>query len=79
MNEGEDRKSSAWFGTLGAAMEWYDFTLYVYLAPVISQLFFPSDSNLDSLLATFGVFAAGYLMRPLGAAILGNIGDTRGR
>lgn len=79
VKEGEERKSSAWFGTLGAAMEWYDFTLYVYLAPVISQLFFPSDNSLDSLLATFGVFAAGYLMRPLGAAILGNIGDTKGR
>lgn len=60
-------------------MEWYDFTLYIYLAPVISELFFPSDNSLDSLLATFGVFAAGYLMRPLGAAILGNVGDTRGR
>ena len=79
MESGEERKRSAWFGTLGAAMEWYDFTLYVYLAPVISGLFFPSDNSLDSLLATFGVFAAGYLMRPLGAAILGNIGDTRGR
>ena len=72
-------RSTAWFGTLGAAMEWYDFTLYVYLAPVISQLFFPSDNTLDSLLATFGVFAAGYLMRPIGAAVLGNLGDTRGR
>ncbi len=79
VKEGADQKKSAWFGTLGAAMEWYDFTLYIYLAPVISQLFFPSDDSLDSLLATFGVFAAGYLMRPLGAAILGNIGDTRGR
>ena len=78
--EGEERpRNTAWFGTLGAAMEWYDFTLYVYLAPVISVLFFPSDSTLDSLLATFGVFAAGYLMRPIGAAVLGNIGDTRGR
>jgi len=67
------------FGTLGAAMEWYDFTLYVFLAPVISRLFFPADDQIDSLLATFGVFAAGYLMRPLGAAVLGNVGDTRGR
>ena len=79
MESGEERKRSAWFGTLGAAMEWYDFTLYIYLAPVISGLFFPSDNSLDSLLATFGVFAAGYLMRPLGAAVLGNIGDTKGR
>lgn len=67
------------FGTLGAAMEWYDFTLYVFLAPVISRLFFPAEDEIASLLATFGVFAAGYLMRPLGAAVLGNLGDTRGR
>lgn len=72
-------RRSAQFGTLGAAMEWYDFTLYVFLAPVISRLFFPAGSTIDSLLATFGVFAAGYLMRPLGAAVLGNLGDTRGR
>ena len=73
------RPGSAMFGTVGAAMEWYDFTLYVYLAPVISQLFFPAADPLDSLLATFGVFATGYVVRPLGAAVLGNIGDTRGR
>ena len=79
MNADVRSKGSAQFGTLGAAMEWYDFTLYVFLAPVISQLFFPAGDPIDSLLATFGVFAAGYLMRPLGAAILGNLGDTRGR
>lgn len=66
-------------GTLGAALEWYDFTLYVYLAPLIAELFFPSASTVDSLLATFGVFAGGYLMRPLGAALLGSYGDTHGR
>lgn len=66
-------------GTLGAALEWYDFTLYVYLAPLIADLFFPTATTVDSLLATFGVFAGGYLMRPLGAALLGNYGDTHGR
>jgi MHS family proline/betaine transporter-like MFS transporter len=66
-------------GALGTTLEWFDFTLYVYLAPVIGELFFPSDDKLASLLATFGVFAAGYLMRPLGAAFFGRYGDTRGR
>ncbi|HKJ36090.1 MAG TPA: MFS transporter [Solirubrobacterales bacterium] len=70
---------SVFSGTLGATLEWYDFTLYVYLAPVIATLFFPSSSTVDSLLATFGVFAAGYLMRPLGAALIGNYGDSHGR
>jgi MHS family proline/betaine transporter-like MFS transporter len=72
-------KRSVAAGTLGAALEWYDFTLYVYLAPLIAQLFFPTGSTVDSLLATFGVFAGGYLMRPLGAALLGSYGDTHGR
>jgi MHS family proline/betaine transporter-like MFS transporter len=72
-------RASVFSGTLGAALEWYDFTLYVYLAPIIAALFFPSASTVDSLLATFGVFAGGYLMRPLGAALIGNYGDTHGR
>ena len=75
----EGGRNSIFSGTLGATLEWYDFTLYVYLAPVISTLFFPGGSSIDSLLATFGVFAVGYLMRPLGAAVIGNYGDTRGR
>jgi MHS family proline/betaine transporter-like MFS transporter len=60
-------------------LEWYDFTLYVYLAPVIGALFFPSGDPLASLLATFAVFAAGYFMRPIGAIFFGYYGDTRGR
>lgn len=79
--EGPERRRGLSFfsGTFGAALEWYDFTLYVYLATVISGLFFPSENAVDSLLATFGVFAAGYIMRPLGAAVIGNYGDTHGR
>jgi MFS transporter, MHS family, proline/betaine transporter len=49
---------------------------------VISELFFPKSvtgSELGSLLATFGVFAAGFLVRPLGAVFFGRYGDTRGR
>lgn len=76
---GDHSAGSVFSGTLGAALEWYDFTLYVYLAPIIAALFFPTASTVDSLLATFAVFAGGYLMRPLGAAVLGNYGDTRGR
>ncbi len=72
-------RASVFSGTLGAALEWYDFTLYVYLAPVIARLFFPEASTVDSLIATFGIFAGGYLMRPLGAAVIGNYGDTHGR
>lgn len=58
-------------------VEWYDFTLYLYFATVLSRVFFgPSEA---SLLATLGGFAIAYLMRPLGAVFFGHIGDRRGR
>lgn len=66
-------------GTIGNVMEWYDFALYGFFAPVISQLFFPSANELSSLIATFGVFAAGFVMRPLGSIVFGWIGDRLGR
>jgi MHS family proline/betaine transporter-like MFS transporter len=64
---------------LGNTMEWYDFALYGSLAPIIAQLFFPSKNSLASLVLTFGVFASGFLMRPLGGIIFGHIGDRYGR
>jgi MHS family proline/betaine transporter-like MFS transporter len=67
------------FGAVGTTLEWFDFTLYLYLSPIIASLFFPSGDQLASLMATFGVFAAGYLMRPLGALFFGSYGDRRGR
>ncbi|NEQ53892.1 MAG: MHS family MFS transporter [Leptolyngbya sp. SIO3F4] len=66
-------------GVVGNVIEWYDFALYGYLAPVISLLFFPNESELVSLLQTYGVFAAGFIMRPIGAAGFGYIGDRIGR
>jgi MFS transporter, MHS family, proline/betaine transporter len=75
-------RSSRLFAASGTTLEWYDFTLYAYLTPVMSELFFPKSvtgSELGSLLATFGVFAAGFLVRPLGAILFGRYGDTRGR
>ena len=66
-------------GVVGNVMEWYDFALYGYFASVISQQFFPSDNQITSLLATYGVFAAGFLMRPIGALLFGYIGDRFSR
>jgi len=66
-------------GTVGNIMEWYDFALYGFFAPVISGLFFPSSSHMGSLIATFGVFAVGFFMRPLGGVVFGYIGDRYGR
>jgi len=66
-------------GVIGNVMEWYDFALYGFFAPVISQLFFPSHNHIASLIAAFGVFAVGFFMRPLGGVIFGWIGDRLGR
>ena len=60
-------------------MEWYDFGIYGYFAPVLSSLFFPAKSALTSLLVTFAVFGVGFVMRPLGGFIFGHYGDKFGR
>jgi MFS transporter, MHS family, proline/betaine transporter len=66
-------------GAIGSVLEWYDFAIYGYLAPVIGTLFFPAGDPVASLLAAFGVFAIGFAARPVGGAILGYIGDRVGR
>jgi MHS family proline/betaine transporter-like MFS transporter len=66
-------------GTVGNVMEWYDFAVYGYFAATIGRHFFPSADATTSLIAAFGVFAAGFLMRPLGAVVFGHIGDRVGR
>ena len=66
-------------GLIGNVMEWYDFAIYGYFATVIGHLFFPSDNPAVSLIAAFGAFAAGFLVRPLGGLVFGRIGDMVGR
>jgi MHS family proline/betaine transporter-like MFS transporter len=66
-------------GIIGNVLEWYDFSVYGFFAPAIGAHFFPSKKPLDSLIAAFGVFAAGFLMRPLGAILFGHLGDNHGR
>lgn len=62
---------------LSTVVEWYDFTLYLYLATVLSRVFFGGGEN--ALLATLAGFAVSYLMRPLGALVFGHLGDRFGR
>ncbi|MEC9312754.1 MAG: MFS transporter, partial [Pseudomonadota bacterium] len=66
-------------GFIGNVVEWYDFALYGYLAGIIAPVFFPSQDPTAGLIATYGIFAAGFLMRPLGAAVFGWFGDRYGR
>lgn len=64
-------------GMIGNALEWYDYALYAQFATIIGMHFFP-ESEITEIL-TFAVFAAGFLVRPLGAVVFGYIGDKLGR
>jgi len=66
-------------GVVGNMLEWYDFALFGFFAAQIGHHFFPSGNSTASLLAAFGTFAAGFLMRPVGGALFGWIGDRFGR
>jgi MHS family proline/betaine transporter-like MFS transporter len=63
----------------GTIIEFYDFSVYGYLAIVISPLFFPSTHPVTSLLTALAVFGTAYFMRPLGSVFFGYLGDRRGR
>lgn len=64
---------------VGNAIEFYDFVTYAFFAAQIGRTFFPSDTPGTSLLASLATFGAGFLTRPLGAVVLGRIGDRVGR
>ena len=53
-------------GSVGTVLEWYDFSIYAFLAPVFAKHYFPAGSETVSLIVAFGVFATGFLMRPVG-------------
>lgn len=63
----------------GNLVEWYDFFIYAYTSIYFASLFFPAGDQNSQLLATAGIFAVGFFMRPLGGWIFGYIADTRGR
>ena len=65
---------------LGGALEFYDFIIFVFFAAVIAQVFFPPDlPEWMRQLQAFGIFAAGYLARPLGGIVMAHFGDRIGR
>jgi MFS transporter, MHS family, proline/betaine transporter len=66
-------------GMIGNMLEWYDFAIYGYFAAQIGRQFFPHQDPVAQLLSAFGVFAVGYLIRPVGAVLVGQIGDRFGR
>ena len=64
---------------IGNVLEWYDFTVYAYLAGILSTKFFVTGNEHTALLATFAVFGVGFVARPLGGLLLGLYGDKYGR
>jgi MHS family proline/betaine transporter-like MFS transporter len=66
-------------GVIGNVLEWYDFAVYGYFAATLGAQFFPADDPSSQTLAAFATYAVGFLMRPVGAALFGHIGDRYGR
>src|SRR5678815_6178242 len=66
--------------TVGTVIEAYDFLLYVIVAPLVfAKLFFPASDPLVGTLQAFGIYAVGFVARPVGAAFFGHYGDRIGR
>jgi len=63
----------------GNLVEWYDFFIYAYTSIYFASQFFPSGNQTSQLMATAGIFAVGFFMRPLGGWLFGYLADTRGR
>src|SRR5580698_5608638 len=67
-------------GTIGTAIEWYDFFLYSTITGLVfAKLYFPKADPFVGTLEAFGVYAVGFVARPIGAAIFGHYGDRLGR
>ena len=60
-------------------LEWFDFAIYGYFATALGKVFFPASDPTLQTVASFGIFAIGYLARPIGSLILGPVGDLLGR
>lgn len=73
------RRKALMAGAMGNIVEYYDFFLYGVFATTIAHLFFPQSDATVGLLATFAIFAVGYVARPLGAIAFGHFGDRVGR
>src|SRR5258707_9108525 len=65
--------------TIGTVFEWFDFVVYGFFAVTIAEVFFPAGNPTISLLITFGAFGLAYIVRPLGAIVVGGYTDRAGR
>src|SRR5213078_314210 len=83
INDAEHRRQlrrAVLSATIGTAIEWYDFFLYSTVTGLVfARLYFPRADPLVGTLEAFGVYAVGFIARPIGAAIFGHYGDRLGR
>lgn len=63
----------------GTVVEWFDFAIYGFMAPILARTFFPEGDPVVALLQTFAVFAVAFALRPVGGAVFGRLGDRIGR
>ncbi|GAA1522407.1 MFS transporter [Brevibacterium permense] len=73
------KRRSVVASTIGNILEWYEWSAYAVFTPFIAAAMFNSEDPFSSVLATLGVFAVGFLMRPLGGIVFGKIADVKGR
>jgi MFS family permease len=79
-NRAQQARKAAIAAFVGTTLEWYDFLIYgTAAALILNQLFFPTSNPLAGTLAAFATYAVGFLARPLGGIVLGNMGDRVGR
>lgn len=74
-----EQKKIIALSSLGGALEFYDFVVFIFMAKLLGELFFPATNPLASLMASLAVFAIGYLARPFGGVLFGHFGDRFGR
>jgi MFS family permease len=73
------QKRILFLSSLGGVLEFYDFIIYIFLAPFIEKIFFADSSQYIATLKTLAIFSVGYLIRPLGGIVFSHFGDRYGR
>ena len=79
VGQASSRRRAMMAAVIGNTLEWYDFVVYAFLAGTIAKLFFPAGNETASLLLTLATFGVGFVMRPVGAILLGSLADRAGR
>lgn len=77
--KGTGLRSAVVGGAIGNFIEWYDWAIYGFLSGIFAHQIFPSSDPTTSIMAAYGTFAAGFLMRPVGALVLSPLADRYGR